>query len=214
MIKGIASDMDGTLIDTANVIANAQYKTLKDFYPGLSREELLRLKGVQLKTIISRYTSRNDEAFLQELTANINKDILSSLPDNLPFEETAEVLHTLRSQGIRIAIATGLSRTILLEVVRKSGLIQLVDVIVSSHDVQQGKPAPDVFLEAFRRIGVKPTEGLVMGDSDNDITPGNEIGAFTVFVSREGLKNERARFSISSLRPLPELMDRINSQKQ
>ena len=95
-----------------------------------------------------------------------------------------------------------MSKDLLGKVLELSGLAKVVDAVVSSDDVQNGKPEPDIFLEAFKRINVNPKEGIVVGDSENDIMPGKKIGAFTVFISREGNKSSIADANITNLEEL------------
>ena len=92
-----------------------------------------------------------------------------------------------------------MSRDLLGKVLKLSGLDSGVDAVVSSDDVKNGKPEPDIFLEAFKRINVNPKDGIVVGDSENDIIPGKKIGAFTVFISREGNKSSMADANITNL---------------
>jgi HAD superfamily hydrolase (TIGR01509 family) len=63
-----------------------------------------------------------------------------------------------------------------------TGLRDVFQAVVSSDEVEHGKPAPDVFLEAARRLGVEPSDTLVVEDSLNGLKAGRAAGMTTVLV--------------------------------
>jgi HAD superfamily hydrolase (TIGR01509 family) len=65
-----------------------------------------------------------------------------------------------------MAVASGGTRTIIGKVLEHLGILNLFDAIVTSEDVQNQKPAPDIFLEAARRIGVPPESCRAYEDTD------------------------------------------------
>ncbi|MGC8533455.1 MAG: HAD family hydrolase [Candidatus Parvarchaeum sp.] len=205
MIKGIVSDLDGTLIDTAKILAKAWEEAFKTEGLNVRYAELYKnTKGIDSKDIIKRYKENADQQDIIRIKEKRRANFLSLINDEgqLLYPETLKVLEELRSKGIKTAIGTGMSRDVLDKVLKITGLDKLVSAIVSSDDVKNGKPAPDIFLEAFKRINVNPKEGMVVGDSDNDILPGKEIGSFTVFISREGNKSSTADANITNLEQL------------
>ncbi|MCW1293811.1 MAG: HAD family hydrolase [Candidatus Parvarchaeota archaeon] len=205
MIKGIASDLDGTLLDSTELIARAWEEALSseglpaDYY-GI----LKRTKGISSKDIIKMYKENAGPEDIKRIKDKRRKNFLRLLEDrrDILYPETINVIRKVKERGIKFAIATGLSRDLLDHVLDVTGLSSIVDCSISADDVSRGKPEPDIFLEAFRRLNVDPKEGLVIGDSENDIIPGKKIGAFTVFISREGGKLDIADADISNLEEL------------
>ncbi|EEZ92805.1 MAG: HAD-superfamily hydrolase, subfamily IA, variant 3 [Candidatus Parvarchaeum acidiphilum ARMAN-4] len=205
MIKGIASDLDGTLIDTAKLLAEAWEEAFKSDGIDVGYSELYKnTKGISSKDIIRKYKKESSFEDLNRIKEKrkLNFIRLVDQGNNLLYPETMKVIDEIRSKGIKFAISTGMSRDLLDKVLKLSGLDSIVDAVVSSDDVKNGKPAPDIFLEAFKRIDINPKEGIVVGDSENDIMPGKAIGAFTVFISREGSKSNLADANITNLEEL------------
>jgi HAD superfamily hydrolase (TIGR01509 family) len=80
------------------------------------------------------------------------------------------------------AIASSSNPELIEVVLRVSGLADVFDVAVSSQEVAQGKPAPDVYLEAARRLGVAATRCAAVEDSHNGILSAKAAGMFVVAV--------------------------------
>lgn len=80
------------------------------------------------------------------------------------------------------AIASSAHRLVIDAALASTGLGATISVVVSSDEVAHGKPAPDVYLEAARRLGVAPAECLVVEDSINGLRAGKAAGMTTVLV--------------------------------
>ena len=83
---------------------------------------------------------------------------------------------------VPVAIASSGHPAVIRAAVDASGLASIFSTIVSSDDVPRGKPAPDVYLEAARRLGVSPARCLVIEDSRNGVLAGRAAGARVILV--------------------------------
>jgi len=81
-----------------------------------------------------------------------------------------------------VAIASSSHRRVISEALTATALTDIFAVVVSSDEVAHGKPAPDVYLEAARRLGVPPAGCLVVEDSYNGVRAGKAAGMFVVLV--------------------------------
>ena len=107
----------------------------------------------------SRYL--HDVVGLREPPETINAEVvrrmLSRYETHLPVVPGAvEAVHRLASAGYRLALASSSNRELIDAVLRELEVSELFEVTVSSEEVARGKPAPDVYLEAARRLGVEP----------------------------------------------------------
>ena len=101
-----------------------------------------------------------------------------------------------------MGIATSNSRELIETMERVHGLTEYIGCILTGSEVRKGKPAPDIYLDTARRLGVEPAECIVLEDSEN-----GSIAAVSAGMICVGLKNpdsgnqnlERARVVISSL---------------
>lgn len=87
-----------------------------------------------------------------------------------------ELLRFLKENGIKTALATSTPRDLAKLYLFKSDIPKYLDAIVFGNEVKRGKPFPDIFIEAGRRIGAAPEYTMVIGDSHNDIIGGNKAG--------------------------------------
>ena len=200
-IKGIVFDMDGTLLDSTSTLIDAWYSALSSFSDDVPKEEVAKaVKGSMPSDMLIKTFVGNAEADtidkVKELRARAATGRLSS--DSL-FTGVPYTLKELHVMGIKLAIATGMSHDLLDVVAESKGLSKVVDAIISSDEVEHGKPAPDVIIEAFRRIGINPKEGLVVGDSENDVLSGKGAGAITALVCSDKQVNTKADFVISNI---------------
>lgn len=81
-----------------------------------------------------------------------------------------------------VALASSAHREVIDAALAATGLTGTLTVVVSSDDVEHGKPAPDVYLEAARRLGVEPPRCLVVEDSYNGVAAARAAGMTTVLV--------------------------------
>jgi HAD superfamily hydrolase (TIGR01509 family) len=83
---------------------------------------------------------------------------------------------------VPVAVASSAHPDVIDEALRATGLDLLFSVVVSSDEVAHGKPAPDVYLEAARRLGLDPTTCLVVEDSRNGVLAAKAAGMTVVLV--------------------------------
>ncbi len=81
-----------------------------------------------------------------------------------------------------VAVASSAHRAVIDAALLATGLADVLGVVVSSDEVAHGKPAPDVYLEAARRLGVPPMACLVVEDSYNGVMAGKAAGMTVVLV--------------------------------
>ena len=84
--------------------------------------------------------------------------------------------------GVPVALASSSHPAVITAALAATGLEDTFPVVVSSDEVAHGKPAPDVFLEAARRLGIEPRRCLVVEDSLNGLKAGRAAGMTTVLV--------------------------------
>lgn len=111
-----------------------------------------------------------------------------------PFDGVVSLIQELQHRGIPYGVASSGHPTKIRRNLETSGLISLFDPnhVVSASEVSKGKPAPDVYLEAFSRIGCQncPSKCLVIEDSINGLIAAKTAGAFTVGITNS-LPKER-----------------------
>lgn len=173
--EAVLFDMDGTLIDSTPAVVRswARWGQEHDVEP----KDMLGHHGVPAATVVARLLPQERRpaavARIDELELNDTEGIVV-LPG------AVEALASLRQA--RNAIAT--SCTVPLARARISAAaLQTPSVLVTADDVAHGKPAPDPFLEAARRLGVDPTRCLVVEDAPQGLQAARDAGCFTLAVT-------------------------------
>jgi HAD superfamily hydrolase (TIGR01509 family) len=125
----------------------------------------------------------------------------------LPTDGALECLLGLHAEGYRIALASSATRDQVALVVEKLGIRRGLHALVSAADVVRGKPEPDLFLEAARRLRVEPAVCLVVEDAVLGIRAARAAGMAAVALVDAGRDGQlhRAAGALSCLTSLREL---------
>jgi beta-phosphoglucomutase family hydrolase len=154
--RGIIFDCDGTLADTMPLHWRA-WKTVAQRYKlDFPQDRFYSLGGVPSRDIL-KMLSQEQGVSLDHLAVAHEKEA-EYLPLMAQVEPINQVVAVARHYHGRIplAVASGGTRAIIGQVLDHLGIRQLFSAVVTSEDVVKQKPAPDIFLEAARRIGVPP----------------------------------------------------------
>jgi HAD superfamily hydrolase (TIGR01509 family) len=99
-----------------------------------------------------------------------------------PMRGVHELLTMLREAGVPTAIASSAPARWVVGAVERLGIRPLFDAVVTGDEVAQRKPAPDVYLEAARRLGVEPARSVAIEDSGPGVTAARAAGMKTVAI--------------------------------
>jgi beta-phosphoglucomutase family hydrolase len=166
MIKGIIFDCDGTLADTMPLHWRAWQAIAARHQFHFPEDRFYSLGGVPSRDIL-RMLSSEQGLGLDHLAVAREKEAVY-LPLIAQVEPINTVVGVAREHYGRIplAVASGGTRAIIEQVLEHIGIRHLFKAIVTSEDVLHQKPAPDIFLEAARRIGVAPQRCRAYEDTD------------------------------------------------
>jgi len=110
-----------------------------------------------------------------------------------PYPGVEETLRCLQDAGIRLAVATDAESVQADRRLRKTGLIDFFEVVVTPEVSGRRKPEPDSLLYALRRLDAAPEEAMMVGDSPRrDIAPGRQLGMVTAFAAYGDWRRSRA----------------------
>jgi beta-phosphoglucomutase-like phosphatase (HAD superfamily) len=98
-----------------------------------------------------------------------------------------------------VAVASSAHAEVIAAALAATGLADIFDVVVSSDEVAHGKPAPDVYLEAARRLGIEPAVCLVVEDSYNGVRAGKAAGMTVVLVPNHSVPPAPGTGSLADL---------------
>lgn len=164
--KALIFDCDGTLADTMPLHWRAWQVITKKYGLHFPEDRFYALGGVPSRDIL-KMLSQEQGIPLDHIAASKEKEA-AYVPSIPQVREIAEVVNIARKHlGILpMAVASGGTRTHISEVLTHLGIRQFFQAVVTSEDVTRQKPAPDIFLEAARRLGVDPRFCRAYEDTD------------------------------------------------
>lgn len=161
-------DLDGTLVDSEPHYYEAGRRVLAAHgVEGFTWRDHTRFVGVStretLETLRAEY---GIDAPVEQLLEEKNRSYLELAGRSATaYPAMRDLVERLHAEGYPLAVASGSSRAAVDAVLEAAGLAELLPVRVSAEEVAAGKPAPDVFLEAARRLGVPPGRCAVVEDA-------------------------------------------------
>ena len=185
-IKAVLFDMDGLMVDTESLATEAFIHSAKKQGYDMTKEETLMVLGFTTKSIYEFWENyfKNSDVSGKQLVDDHYKYIENVLfttgPKKMPYIE--ELLKYLKENNYKVAVASSSNMNHIINNMEKTGLKKYIDGFASGAEVKNGKPAPDVFLLAAERLGVKPEECLVLEDSTAGVIAGSSAGAKVIMV--------------------------------
>ena len=178
-IDTILFDLDGTLIDSKELIFSSFVYTFEKFRPGykLSDEELNSFFFFFFMQTFSRYS--NDEKEIDEMIKYYREYNISNHDEMIkPMSNAKQTLKKLHSRGYALGIVSSKKDDLVIRGLEVCGLIDYIDLVIGCDDVKNHKPAPDGILMAIDKLHAKNV--LYVGDHPNDIKAGKNANVKTV----------------------------------
>jgi pyrophosphatase PpaX len=197
-VKAVLFDLDGTLVDSSEAIIKAVEKALELKGLTCNRAKVARMIGLPLENIFGVLAPNLSEQEIWQLVHEYRKYYMAHHLGNTTIHPSAEmVLRRLKAKGFKLGIITTKYREPVMDVLSHFGIAELFDVVVTGYEVIKHKPAPDIVLEAAKRLRVDPKQCVVVGDSPLDVQAGKQAGAFTIAV----LSTTYTRKQLESTKP-------------
>jgi HAD superfamily hydrolase (TIGR01509 family) len=182
-IDAVVFDLDGVVVDSEHVWDEVR-ETLARERGGRWHERAQADMMGMSSTEWARYM--HDVIGLPAPPDEINEEVVRRMEaryeQELPLLAGAVDAVERLAGKYRLAVASSSNRPLIDAVLSASGLAQLFEATVSSEEVPRGKPAPDVYLEAARRLGVEPARCAAVEDSGNGIRAAHAAGMRVVAI--------------------------------
>jgi HAD superfamily hydrolase (TIGR01509 family) len=189
--QAIIFDNDGLLLDTERSWTQAEQRLFESYGCEFSPDhklEIMGSSGLVAGALLAKWLDQpgRDRELMAEVVELVHAEIAGGV-DTLP--GAVELLTALTEAGTPIALASNSSRRFVDEVLSIAGIAELLPVTVSAQEVAASKPAPDVYLEAARRLGADPARSVAFEDSPPGIAAAKAAGMYVVGVpSVEGMR--------------------------
>ena len=207
--EGVVFDMDGVLCDSEPLWAAARFAVAEAVGSSITEEDFHAFYGsntAQWSAGMAKLFGHPDPAEIARLTV---EHLLNAYKGGAirPINSGVNALRRAAARG-PVAVASGSPRVVIGTVLELLGLNSVVREYVSCDEVAAGKPQPDVYLEACRRIGITPSRSLAIEDSLAGARAGKAAGMTVVLVPLDGAPSsaraeEFADVILKSLDELP-----------
>lgn len=192
--KVILFDMDGVLVDSLDAWWASLNQALIHFnYKEISKAEFIeKYWGFDLKYNIEKMG-------LNYKVLNFCNTICGNYVDNvILYNDTRETLEKL--YPYKKVLITNTPKNCTMQILKNYDLEKYFEIVLTSDDVNKGKPSPEIVLKACESLNVKPVDAIFIGDTKNDVIAGKEAGCIVI-----GIKI-KADFTINSLSDLIDLL--------
>lgn len=184
-LQGVLLDMDGVLLDTERVAEKCWQAAEMETGFRMPEGFYFTLIGQTMPLIERRLVEVMDPAcdiaaFLAVASRHYNHAILDQ---PIPVKQgAARLLRMLSERAIPLCLATSTGRKLADHKLQSTGLAEFLPERVCGDEVDNSKPAPDIYLEAARRLGLAPTCLLAVEDSGNGMCAALEAGCMVAHV--------------------------------
>jgi HAD superfamily hydrolase (TIGR01509 family) len=183
LIEAVVFDLDGVIVDSEELWDEVRESLARERGGSWSEQAQADMMGMS-STEWSRYM--HDVIGLPEEPEEISREVVERMleryAERLPLIDGAVAAVEELASSWPLAVASSSNRRLIDRVLEVSGLAPCFQVTVSSEEVARGKPAPDVYLEAARRLGVEPTRCVAIEDSASGIRSAHTAGMHVVAI--------------------------------
>lgn len=196
--RAILFDMDGVLVDSESLMAKVGVATLRAFGVEAKETDFAEFVGTGEDSYIGgvsrKYGVPYDPVMKQHLYVKYGELVKT---ENVAAEKATEVLQTLRARGYKLAVCSSADREKVGYNLEAVGVADaFFDAVVTGSEIENLKPAPDIYLKGAELVGALPEECLVVEDAPSGIKAAHAGGMRAVGITssfpRETLREKAA----------------------
>jgi HAD superfamily hydrolase (TIGR01509 family) len=175
--EAVIFDLDGVLVDSEHVWDGVREELARERggrWHERAQADMMGMSSVEWSRYMHDVIGLPEPP--EEIDAEVVRRMLARYTEDLPLVEGAVDAVRRLAGSCRLALASSSNRPLIDAVLEAAGIAGLFEATVSSEEVERGKPAPDVYLEAARRLGVAPERCTAIEDSANGIRAAHAAG--------------------------------------
>jgi len=186
VIEAVVFDLDGVIVDSEHVweeVRAAYTRESGGRYTERATRDMMGMSAPEWSAYMA--SELGVPGTPEEINAAVVERMLARYGEAPPLIPGAVDAVRAIAKRWPVAIASSSNRELIDVVLAAAGLADVVRVAVSSEEVERGKPAPDVYLEAARRLGVDPSRCVAVEDSENGIRSAKAAGMSVVAIPNQ-----------------------------
>ena len=192
MAEALLSDIDGTLVDSNALHAEAWRRTFEHFGIQVRMGEAWSQIGKGGDKLIPVFVKEEDRDRLQKEMEAFRRQVFHRdyMPRIVAFSKSRDLFAKLKQSGIRIILATSSDEEDVATYKRIIGIEDLVDAQSSASEAKESKPEPDIFAVALKKAGVSADRAIALGDTPYDAEAAGKIGIRVIGLTCGGWKRD------------------------
>jgi HAD superfamily hydrolase (TIGR01509 family) len=195
MADVLLTDIDGTLVDSNALHAEAWRRTFEHFGIQVGLDEAWRQIGKGGDKVIPVFVPEADRERLEKPLKEFRKEIFHRdyMSRMVAFPQARELLLRVRQSGMKIALATSSDEEDLATYGKLVGMDDLVDQASSSADAKASKPNADIFAAALSKVNMRAEQAVALGDTPWDAQAAGKLGIPVIGLTSGGWKADDLR---------------------
>ena len=184
-VKGVISDMDGVMLDSEKLYVRFWCEAAQSYGFPMERRHALGIRSLARVFAGKKLQGWFGTEFDYDSVRNKRIELMDKYVAENGIEAKSgakELLIWLKQNGYKTALATATPVDRASLYLKQVGLLEFFDVICSAREVKRGKPEPDIYLLAAKRLGLAPGECMALEDSQNGVRSAFAAGCKTVLV--------------------------------
>jgi HAD superfamily hydrolase (TIGR01509 family) len=191
----LLTDIDGTLVDSNALHAEAWRRTFEHFGIQIGLDEAWRQIGKGADKVIALFVPAADRERLEQPLKEFRKQIFHRdyMERMVAFPRAGDLLQQVRSVGTKIVLTTSADKEDLPVYGKLVSMEDLVDEASSGADAEASKPDPDIFAAALKKIQMRPEDSIALGDTPWDAEAACRLGIPVIGLTSGGWKADDLR---------------------
>lgn len=175
MIKAVIFDMDGLMINSEEITFEGYQVVLKDMDLTITRDFYKTLLGKPVKEIYELFYKEYGQSFPIETVIKKVHEYMANLFDTqgVPLKKgLLDLLIFLKNNNYKTIVATSSQRSRVDKILTKANLTSYFDDSICGDEVTKGKPNPEIFLKACKKLNIETKDAIILEDSEAGIEAG------------------------------------------
>jgi len=212
-VRGVILDVDGTLVDSVDAHARAWVEALAEVGHEVPFERVRGLIGMGGDKLLPEISGIEKESEQGTALSDRRRELFEQryLAGLKPFPQTRELVQRLLDEGLTVAVASSAAGEELGGLLKAAQVEDLIEHATTSSDAENSKPDPDIIQAALQRVGLRPEEVVMLGDTPYDIEAAAKAGVPTIALRCGGWNDDELAEAIAVYQDPADLLANFDS---